>query len=1044
MAQAISRARRNVLVLAIGQALMLSAVVLAMTLAGIVGAVLAPDKGLATLPVAAMVLGTAIASIPASLLMRRVGRRAGFVVGATIGAAGSVLAALGIQSDCFATFVAGHLLVGSYQGFANYYRFAAAEAAGPLGAGRAISWVVAGGVVAAFVGPQIAVWGRDWLLPHLFMGSYLAEGALSIAALTLLALLQLPAPKAVGGEPARPLTQIARQPGLRAAIVGAVIGYMATCDVPMQARRFRTLPLLFLLAALSGPTTAVVPDEVSIPPLPTFDQLPLEGPMAFGTGASAGTLTWIGSRPVKNQPLVDLSAKERQCWAWELVKRSWNPGTGERDEHPLGLPGMVIGQTPVATGILTLTELGCQTPNSGERLRVALFPAQGPPRMLETTEMIAAMPWRIVSLNDNTAAIVTRVKSTRHILVYVVRHRGNRLTLERMPELPIAYNGDFATAVASTSDSLRLMILGGSDGRYRGCMECRNETHFLDIRTATWSAGPPMLEARAEHDATGLPDGSVLVTGGWTKKAEWGKGPSATAERWNPATNRFEAVAPMPTGTALHRGFWLPGQEGKSLLITQGLSGTAQAYDLATQTWRTVGSWGEGRQEGAWPMPFTFEGNAYAWRLNRAQCHDSNKDCMGQKYYALSLLRPLAGTNPSNAPASEFLITYRGGTAFVPAATRGKDERPALIIGGIAHAGMNNYIVTATVEAVGRDGRMWAFPSLNNARSDARAFRFGDGVLVVGGWVARSSNNPELAARKPPMEWLAASALDGKASWVEVGGPGPAVDSALAQLQNGSLLEVNAAGEMTEWKPVLRAGSAGQPSTLTLERHAWPKLNRARRATESSPISVRELADGRIIVAGGEMQVHKIALMSGDSHRADAADEYVGIGPYLPSRRHEIYDPATRLWKNSAPARASGGPVVVLDDGRVMKVGTLADESKTVEIYGKTDRRVLEISNAEGTAWTELPTGLGAGSRMRFNDQYKAFTVDGELFVSGGLADLGTGGGPSGVEWFNAATNRWEVLWQSMGGDSWRAHQGRILVPKLANGKTVVLPVEGF
>ncbi|MBK8530255.1 MAG: hypothetical protein IPL57_25240 [Rubrivivax sp.] len=80
-----------------------------------------------------------------------------------------------------------------------------------------------------------------------------------------------------------------------------------------------------------------------------------------------------------------------------------------------------------------------------------------------------------------------------------------------------------------------------------------------------------MLEARSEHDATGLPDGSVLVTGGWTKKADWGKGPSATAERWNPATNRFEAVAPMPTGTALHRGFWLPGQEGKSLLITQGM-----------------------------------------------------------------------------------------------------------------------------------------------------------------------------------------------------------------------------------------------------------------------------------------------------------------------------------------------------------------------------------------------------------------------------------------------------------------------------------------
>lgn len=812
----------------------------------------------------------------------------------------------------------------------------------------------------------------------------------------------------------------------------------------MKARLFRSPSLLFLLAGLSGPTTATGPYDTTIPPLPTFDQLPLYGPMAFGTGASAGTLTWIGSRPVKDQPLVDLGAKERQCWAWELVKHSWNPGAGEWDERPLGLPGMVIGQAPVATGILTVSDLGCQTPNSSERLRIALFPKQGPPLMLETTEKIGAMPWRFVSLNDNTAAVVTRVKATRHVLVYVVRHHGNRLTLDRMPELPVAYNGDFAVAVANASDGLRLMILGGSYGRYRGCMECRNETHSLDLRTATWSSGPPMLEARSEHDATGLPDGSVLVTGGWTKKADWGKGPSATAERWNPATNRFEAVAPMPTGTALHRGFWLPGQEGKSLLITQGMSNTAQAYDLATQTWRTVGSWGEGEQAGAWPMPFTFDGNTYAWRLNRAQCHDSNKDCMEHKYYSLTLLRPLAGTASSNVPSSEFLITYRGGTAFVPAATLGKDERPALIIGGITHAGMNNYIVTAAVEGVGRDGRMWAFPSLNNARSNARAFRFGDGVLVIGGWAARSYNDPEPAARKLPMEWLASSALDGKASWIEVVGPGPSADSALAQLQNGSLLEVGPAGEMTQWKRVPGAGNAGQRSTLTLERRAWPKLNRARRATESSPIAVRELADGRIIVAGGEVQVHKIALMSGDSQRADAADEYVGIGPYLPSRRHEIYDPATRLWKNSAPARASGGPVVVLDDGRVMKVGTLADESKTVEIYGKTDRRVLEISNAEGTAWTELPTGLGAGSRMRLNDQYKAFTIDRELFVGGFLADPDTRNPPHGVEWFNTASNRWEVLWESLAGTRWTAHLGRILVPKLANGKTVVLPVEGF
>jgi MFS family permease len=91
---------RNISRLAISQALMLSAVVVSMTLAGVLGAQLAPDKGLATLPIAAMVVGTALSSIPASLLMRRIGRRAGFLVGSAIGIAGSALAAFGLRVSC--------------------------------------------------------------------------------------------------------------------------------------------------------------------------------------------------------------------------------------------------------------------------------------------------------------------------------------------------------------------------------------------------------------------------------------------------------------------------------------------------------------------------------------------------------------------------------------------------------------------------------------------------------------------------------------------------------------------------------------------------------------------------------------------------------------------------------------------------------------------------------------------------------------------------------------------------------------------------------
>lgn len=216
---------RNVALLTASQALALSAVVLSLTLAGILGATLAPDKGLATLPIAAMVVGTAIASIPASMLMRWLGRRAGFLIGAAFGIAGSVIAAAGLHTQSFLWFVLGHLLIGGYQGFANYYRFAAAEASGAKDASRAIAWVVAGGVVAAFAGPQIGLWARDWLPQDAYVGSYLAQALLSVTALALLSRLDLHKPVANIGEPARSLRELVALPSLRAAVAGAAIAY---------------------------------------------------------------------------------------------------------------------------------------------------------------------------------------------------------------------------------------------------------------------------------------------------------------------------------------------------------------------------------------------------------------------------------------------------------------------------------------------------------------------------------------------------------------------------------------------------------------------------------------------------------------------------------------------------------------------------------------------------------------------------------------------------------------------------------------------------
>src|SRR5512139_231037 len=207
--------RGNILILALSQALMLSAIVLSMALAAILGAMLAPDKALATLPVAAMVIGTAIASLPAAMLMRRHGRRPGFLLGALLGVGGSALCGLALHQGSFAAFVVGHVLLGSYQGFANYYRFAAVEAAEPEQAGKAISLVVAGGVVAAFLGPQLGVWGRDWIGGQIFVGAYLAQGVLSLIALGLLSRLDLPNAAATYAGTPRPLRAILAQPALR-------------------------------------------------------------------------------------------------------------------------------------------------------------------------------------------------------------------------------------------------------------------------------------------------------------------------------------------------------------------------------------------------------------------------------------------------------------------------------------------------------------------------------------------------------------------------------------------------------------------------------------------------------------------------------------------------------------------------------------------------------------------------------------------------------------------------------------------------------------
>lgn len=215
----------QVLLLAAAQALFQTASVLVMTIGSLAGAALSPEPAWATAPIAAMFLGTAMGTVPASMWMSRVGRRTGFIVGAALGTLGGLLAATGIFTASLLLLCLGTALVGAYQAFAQFYRFAASEVADPAFRPRAISLVLAGGVVAALAGPALARFGGDLLQPA-FTGSFLFLAIASLMAAGVLLGLRIPAPAAAMVETgARSMAEIVRQPTYLVALFGAVTGY---------------------------------------------------------------------------------------------------------------------------------------------------------------------------------------------------------------------------------------------------------------------------------------------------------------------------------------------------------------------------------------------------------------------------------------------------------------------------------------------------------------------------------------------------------------------------------------------------------------------------------------------------------------------------------------------------------------------------------------------------------------------------------------------------------------------------------------------------
>jgi MFS family permease len=215
----------SVLVLACAQALTATGLTVLVLLGGIVATELAPRESLSTLPISFAVIAVALGTIPAVLLMRRFGRRAGFIAGAGIGAVAALLTAFAILHASFLLFCVGAVLFGAGTAFSQQYRFAAAECVPPEQVSRAVSRILLGSLGAAVIGPPVALLARHWL-PVEYAGSFIGVALLYVLAIGVLALLRLPPSRAPTTQGrARSVAELMAEPSFRIAVLAGVVAF---------------------------------------------------------------------------------------------------------------------------------------------------------------------------------------------------------------------------------------------------------------------------------------------------------------------------------------------------------------------------------------------------------------------------------------------------------------------------------------------------------------------------------------------------------------------------------------------------------------------------------------------------------------------------------------------------------------------------------------------------------------------------------------------------------------------------------------------------
>lgn len=217
---------RNLTILVAAQAILGAQLPMLFTVAGLIGQQLAPNPCFATLPISLMMLGSMLSANPLSAIMQRYGRRTGFFVGAAGGGLGAAISGWGLLAGSFPLFCAGSMLTGAYMSSQGFFRFAAADTVRPEMRAKAISWVLAGGLLSALIGPQIGKAVAFWhVVP--FLGLYLAVMALNLVGAMLYLGLRIPPPSRIVevGESARTRLEMLKSPAILVAIICAMVSY---------------------------------------------------------------------------------------------------------------------------------------------------------------------------------------------------------------------------------------------------------------------------------------------------------------------------------------------------------------------------------------------------------------------------------------------------------------------------------------------------------------------------------------------------------------------------------------------------------------------------------------------------------------------------------------------------------------------------------------------------------------------------------------------------------------------------------------------------